>query len=145
MANTITSADINAHITVDALYPMGFVLEGFSADNIFEMDNLELAQAIRGADGKLSAGFVFGTQHQTFHIMPDSPVYKKIQTWATTSVTSKGVYRCNLTAVFKTNGTKFVCTNGVLLNAGNVANAARMLQPITFQIAWETVTPSEYS
>ena len=143
MAQTITSADASVQITVENLYPTGFAMSGFAADNIFDAENVELAQTVRGADGKLSAGFVFGDITQTFHIMPDSPIYSKIQTWINTTVASKAVYRCNATALFKSNGRKYTCTNGVLVNAGLIPAAGRILQPITMQIKWEVVSASD--
>ena len=145
MAKTITSADASIHMTVDNLFPSGFALSGFAADNIFDMENMEIAQTVRGADGKLSAGFVYGTPNQTFHIMPDSPVYSKIQTWINTSQASAAVYRCNMVAVFVTNGRKYTCSNGVLTTGGLIPAAARVLQPITFTVQWETIAASEYA
>ena len=145
MSGIITAADVAATMTVTNLYTSGFTMQGFTADNIFEATNLELAETVMGVDGTLSAGAVLNSVDQTWHIMPDSPTYTKFQTWATTSRTSIAVYRCNATIIFPTHGKKYTCSNGVLVNVGAMAAAGRTVQPITALIRWETVTPSEYS
>ena len=144
-AKTITSADATIHITFDNLFPAGFTLQGFAADNISDMENMEIAQTVRGADGKLSAGFVYGTPNQTFHVMPDSPSYSKIQTVINASQATGAVYRCNAVQTFLSNGKKYTCSNGVMTTGGLMPAAGRVLQPITFTIQWETIAASEYA
>ena len=144
MAKTITSADAVIQLSVDILYMMGFQLQGFAADNIFDANSVDIAQTVRGADGKLSAGFIYGDISQTFHIMPDSPSYQKIQAWMNSSMSTGAVYRCNAVQTFKTNGKKYICSNGVMTTGMIMPSAARTLQPITFTIQWETVAASEY-
>ncbi len=145
MSNIITAADVVATMTVTNLYPSGFPMEGFTADNIFDAGNVELAETIMGVDGKLSAGAILTAVDQTWHIMPDSPCYTKIQEWASKSRTAITVFRCNATIVFPTHGKKYTCTNGVLVNTTLMAGAGRTVNPITALIRWETVVPSEYS
>ncbi|EIC83984.1 hypothetical protein [Serratia sp. M24T3] len=145
MSGIITAADVVATMTVTNLYTSGFTLQGFTADNIFDVTNLELAETVMGVDGTLSAGAILTPMDQTWHIMPDSATYTKFQTWATTSRTSIAVYRCNATIIFPTHGKKYTCTNGVLINCTTMASAAKTVQPITALIRWESVTPSEYS
>lgn len=145
MSGIITAADVVATMTVTNLYPTGFQLQGFTADNIFDATSLELAETVMGVDGTLSAGAVLTSIDQTWHIMPDSPTYTKFQAWATTSRTSIAVYRCNATIIFPTHGKKYTCSNGVLVNVQTMASAGKIVQPITALIRWESVTPSEYS
>lgn len=144
MAKTITSADVAIQFSVDILYMAGFQLQGFAADNIFDANSVDIAQTVRGADGKLSAGFIFGDITQTFHIMPDSPVYQKIQTWINSSMATKAVYRCNAVVTFPSNGKKYTCSNGAMTTGGLMPSAGKVLQPITFTVQWETIAASEY-
>lgn len=145
MSNIITAADVVATMTVTNLYTSGFQLEGFTADNIFDAGNVDLAETIMGVDGKLSAGAILTSIDQTWHIMPDSPSYTKIQNWANLSRTSIAAYRCNATIVFPTHGKKYTCTNGVLVNAPLMPGAGRTVNPITMLIRWQNAVPSEYS
>lgn len=145
MSGNITSADISASMTVDNLYTSAQTLAGFAADNIFDANSLELAQTVMGADGTLSAGYVYAPVDQTWHIMPDSDSYTIFQDWAKYSRSALTVYRCNMTITFAANGSKYTLSNGVLVNANIIPSAGRVLQPITALIRWESVTPSSYS
>ncbi|MGJ8524342.1 hypothetical protein LMG33818_000050 [Halomonadaceae bacterium LMG 33818] len=140
MSGTITSADVVARITVTNLFPSGFTIQGFAADNIYDVDALTLAETVMGVDGKLSAGAVRNSINQTWHIMPDSETYERIRDWAQRSRTDTAVYRCNLEVTFRSSGQKFVHTNGVLLRSNVMPSAARTLRPIDFVIQWESIT-----
>lgn len=143
--NTITSADSIFALTVTNLFPSAQTLEGYAADAMFALGDTEMAQSVRGADGKLSAGFVFGEYLQTITIMPDSPSRQIFETWQLTSLTAKAVFRCNATIILPAIGKKFTLTNGVLQRVKAMPDAQRVLQAMTFQINWESVTPEDYS
>lgn len=146
MANqTITSADSIITLTVTNLYPSGFQLQEFEAQNIFDMGDTELAETIRTADGKLVAGFVYGDLPWTFHIMPSSPSRNKFDTWYLTQRTSAAIFRCNMVVTLPSLGKKYTCTNGVLTTWKVMPSAGRVLQPIAGVIQWETITPEDYS
>jgi hypothetical protein len=144
MSNTITSADSIFALTVTNLFPSAQTLEGYAADAMFALGDTEMAVSVRGADGKLSAGFVFGEYLQTVTIMPDSPSRGLFETWQLTSVTSKAVFRCNATIILPAIGKKFTLTNGVLQRVKAMPDANRILQAMTFQINWENVTAEAY-
>ncbi|MBN1085634.1 hypothetical protein JNO12_12905 [Erwinia aphidicola] len=112
---------------------------------MFALGDTEMAQSVRGADGKLSAGFVFGEYLQTITIMPDSPSRQIFETWQLTSLTAKAVFRCNATIILPAIGKKFTLTNGVLQRAKTMPDANRVLQAMTFQINWENVVPEDYN
>jgi len=145
MANTITSADAIFSLTVTNLYPTAQQLEGYAADAMFAMGDTELAQSVRGADRKLSAGFVFGEFLQTITIMPDSPSREIFETWMLTSQTAIAVFRCNATIILPALSRKYTLTNGVLQRVKAMPDAQRVLQAMTFQINWESVTAEAYN
>lgn len=145
MSNTITSADSIFALTVTNLFPSAQTLEGYAADAMFALGDTEMAVSVRGADGKLSAGFVFGEYLQTITIMPDSPSRELFETWQLTSLTSKAVFRCNATIILPAISRKFTLTNGVLQRVKAIPDAQRVLQAMTFQINWESVIGESYN
>ncbi|WP_242633956.1 phage tail fiber protein [Atlantibacter hermannii] len=142
--NTITSADAIFALTVTNLYPSAQTLEGYAADAMFALGDTEMAVTVRGADGKLSGGFVFGQYLQTITIMPDSPSREIFETWQLTSQTSKAVFRCNATIILPAIGRKYTLTNGVLVRVKAIPDAQRVLQAATYQIDWENVVGENY-
>lgn len=145
MSNTITSADSIFALTVTNLFPSAQTLEGYAADAMFALGDTEMAVSVRGADGKLSGGFVFGEYLQTITIMPDSPSRELFETWQLTSLTSKAVFRCNATIILPAIGRKFTLTNGILQRVKAIPDAQRVLQAMTFQINWESVVGEAYN
>jgi hypothetical protein len=143
MSNTITSADSIFALTVTNLFPSAQTLEGYAADAMFALGDTEMAVSVRGADGKLSGGFVFGEYLQTITIMPDSPS-REFETWQLTSLTSKAVFRCNATIILPAISRKFTLTNGILQRVKAIPDAQRVLQAMTFQINWEQCCRSLY-
>ncbi|MCY1146371.1 hypothetical protein UXP76_23095 [Enterobacter asburiae] len=145
MSNTITSADSIFALTVTNLFPSAQTLEGYAADAMFALGDTEMAVSVRGADGKLSGGFVFGEYLQTITIMPDSPSRDLFETWQLTSLTSKAVFRCNATIILPAISRKFTLTNGILQRAKAIPDAQRVLQAMTFQINWENCVGEAYN
>ena len=145
MSNTITSADATYALSVTNLYPTAQVLQGYAADAMFAVRDTDYAMTVRGADGKLSAGFVFGQYIQTITIMPDSPSREIFETWAQTSRTAIAVFRCNATIIMPAIGRKFTLTNGVLLRSRLHPDANRVLQAVPYQVEWESVTSEPYN
>lgn len=145
MSNTITSADSIFALTVTNLFPSAQTLEGYAADAMFALGDTEMAVSVRGADGKLSGGFVFGEYLQTITIMPDSPSRDLFETWQLTSLNSKAVFRCNATIILPAISRKFTLTNGILQRVKAIPDAQRVLQAMTFQINWESVVGEAYN
>ncbi|EPE3185063.1 phage tail fiber protein [Cronobacter sakazakii] len=145
MSNTITSADSIFALTVTNLFPSAQTLEGYAADAMFALGDTEMAVSVRGADGKLSGGFVFGEYLQTITIMPDSPSRELFETWQLTSLTSKAVFRCNATIILPAISRKFTLNNGILQRAKAIPDAQRVLQAMTYQINWESVVGEAYN
>ena len=145
MSNTITSADSIFALTVTNLFPSAQTLEGYAADAMFALGDTEMAVSVRGADGKLSGGFVYGEYLQTITIMPDSQSRDLFETWQLTSLTSKAVFRCNATIILPAISRKFTLTNGILQRVKAIPDAQRVLQAMTFQINWESVVGEAYN
>lgn len=145
MSNTITSADAIITLSVMNLYPSGVQLQGFAADNIYGTEALSLAETVRGADGKLSAGFIYGNINQTIYIMPDSESRDVFDTWATTSRASVAVFRCNATVILPALKRKYKCVNGVLKQWKALPDAGRILQASQAIIEWESITPEAFN
>lgn len=141
----ITAADTIIELVIAELYPSGFNLVEFEAQNIFEMGDTDMAECQRTADGKLLGGFVYGDLSWTFHLAASSPSIKYIDNWQNTQIATRFVLRANGTVIQPSLGKKYIMTNGILQRARRMPSAGRVLQPVTGLIQWETVTPAAYS
>ena len=137
----ITSANAILIIGSANIFPNAQQLQGFAADDIFDVDAIASAQTSMGVDGLLSAGFVFEQLKQTITLQADSPsgyVFDNIYAYERQTV-SKQV----ITATFKFTsiGVQFIINKGFMTSYTPMAAGKRILQPRRFSLEWEAPIP----
>ncbi|MCB5318620.1 MULTISPECIES: phage tail fiber protein [Yersinia] len=138
--STITAANSVFSLAITNLYVTPQILEGYSADDAFSTDALDITETVMGIDGKLSGGFVFNPTNQTITIMPDSPSLVIFETWVTAMKTMRETLTCNATIQLPALGRKYTLTKGYLVSAKTIPDVKKTLQPTPFVIRWERVT-----
>ena len=136
----ITSAD-SVFILSSADFALAnFQLQGYAADAAFAMDNVNTAETSLGVDGKLSAGWVPRSYPQTITLQPDSPSLPVFYAIVGAQDAARTVFRLNAVITLPGNQYSHSLNRGVLRNITPMATAQRVLQPMTFQIEWESKT-----
>lgn len=137
--SSLTAANAVITLAVANLFPTPVQLQGFAADNIYDMDNVDQVETAMGVDGILSGGFVFNPVNQTFVLQADSPSIAFFETWAATQKQAKDVYTANGSTTLPSVGRSYVSTKGFLISLPPMPAAAKILQPRRFAIRWESV------
>ena len=141
MAQDITSANAAIVITCPGVLIAPSQLQGFAADDIFDVDPLEIAETMMGVDGYLSAGVVFNPVVQSYTLMagsPSTPVFDQIYTQ---SRSNEAIYFIQASVKLLSIGMKYNLINGVLVTYPPIPSAKKLLQPRKFTIRWESVVP----
>jgi hypothetical protein len=138
----ITSANCQLAITIPGVFNSPQVLVGFSADDIFDIDEVDAAEILMGVDGRLSGGFVFSPSVQRIRLQADSPSVNVFDQWYQYSKSVVGVVPASAVFKFPAIGLKFNISKGILQRYKSMPDARRILQPRTFTIAWENPIPS---
>ncbi len=136
---SITSANAIITLTIPGLYAIPQQLQGFSAENIYEMASLEVVQTAMGVDGLLSGGFVNNPVEQTFDLQADSPSNTIFETWASSQRQAKDIYIANGETRLPSINRAYVSTKGYLISLPPAPSAARILQARRYVIRWERV------
>src|SRR5215831_17114733 len=131
----ITSANAEIILTIPLVFSQSQTLSGFAADDIFDIPELEEAEAIMGADGLLSAGKVFVATRQTIALQADSPSNAVFDTWHAFQENTISVAPASGVIKLPALGLKFNMAKGFLITYKNVADARRVLQPRRHTIA----------
>lgn len=140
MANpTLTVANAVITLTIPGVYDTPQQLQGFSADNIYDVDQIDSVETLFGVDGKLSGGFVFNPVNQTFTLQADSASCDLFDTWRNAQAAAIEAFACNGQTTLKGLGKTFTMTNGYLVAASPLPRAARIAQPRQFTIRWQRV------
>ena len=142
MSGDITSANTVFMIGAANVFASPQQLQNFSADDIFDVDALRVAEEMMGVDGLLSAGFVFEALHQTVRLMAGSSsgyVFDNVYQYEKASVSK---VQLNAVVKFPSLGIKFTMQKGFMLTYAPMSAARKVLQPRAFGLSWESAVPS---
>lgn len=140
MANnkTLTAANAVLTIQIAGLFP-AVQLQGFSADDVTDISDLAVAEAVMGVDGVLSAGFVFVPVIQGITLQADSDSCAIFDQWNGQQQATRDVFRAQGVLILPSIGSKWSLNRGVLTGFKPVPDTRKILQPRKFAITWESM------
>lgn len=136
---SLTAADAVIMLSVAGLFSTPQQLQGFSADNVYDIGDLDVAETAMGVDGKLSAGYVNNPVDQTFTLMADSLSNDLFEQWIAASKAGNGTFRCTGSTTLPALGKSYVSKNGALVRMPPMPGAGKLLQSRKYLIRWESV------
>lgn len=139
---TITSANSVFTIAVAGLFPAPQQLQGYSAERAWETDSVELSETQMGVDGRMTAGWTPNPVSQRVSLQADSPSKQIFLAIQRAMKAARDVYYISGTIDLPSTGESFICTRGVLKSAKPLPDAGKVLQPMDFQIVWESIQPT---
>lgn len=139
---TITSANSVFTISVPGLFPVPQQLKGYSAERAWETDSVDIAEVQMGVDGRMTSGYTPAPVPQSVSLQADSPSKGIFNAIARAMESSREVFYISGNIVLPSTGESFTCTRGVLKGVKKLPDAGKVLQPMTFQIVWESVKPT---
>lgn len=142
---TITAA--NAKLTFTVRGPAGivvgpFTVQGYASDDAFATETVDAAEAIMGVDGKMSAGFTPYIVRQTIILQADSASVALFEAWLGAQNVLRDVLFADGALSYPGLTKAYALIKGVLTRVTPMPQAKRVLQPVTYEIAWETVQPA---
>jgi len=142
---SITSANAVLMLGVNSIFPVPQQLQGFAADDIFDIDPLEAAEVMMGVDGTLSGGFIYVPVKMKIALQADSPSNFIFETWWKSQKQIVDVYFATATVTLPSVNKTYSLNNGLLTTYPSTSNAKRVLQPRIYEITWESIVPSPIS
>lgn len=139
---SITSANSVLMLSIASLYVVPQQIQGFSADDVFDVEALEAAETMMGVDGNLSAGFVNVPIKQGIVLQADSNGNAIFDNWYLSQKQLQDVYFANGSITLPSLGIVYTLNNGVLTTYPPAPNAKKLLQPRKFVVTWESIIPS---
>lgn len=145
---TITSANAKLSFTVRG--PAGivvgpFTVQGYASDDAFVTEVADSAEAVMGVDGRMSAGFVPFITRQTITLQADSPSIQLFEAWLGAQQVLKDMLFADGVLALPGLQKSYALIKGALTRITPIPQAKRVLQPVTYEIAWETVQPAPIS
>lgn len=140
--STLTSANSVLYLAVAGVFPVAQKIEGYATDDAFAFEAVQPAQAVMGVDGRMSAGYTPFMSIQTISIQADSPSLRVFEAYLAAMKTAREVFYCSGTLAVPSTDRKYAMSRGVLTQISPAPTARTILQPRTFQITWQDVSPA---
>lgn len=139
---TITSANSVVTIAAPGLFPVPQQLQGFAADRAWESDSVEQAEVQMGVDGRMTAGFVPNPVRQRFSLQADSPSKQIFLAIQRAQKATRNIYYLSGSIDLPSTGESFICKRGVFQSAKPLPDGGKVLEPMEFEIVWESIDPT---
>lgn len=142
MANdrTLTAANVVLMLGVTGLYDVPRRMQGFSADDVTDMEALGVGETQMGVDGRLSAGYVFNAVSQNITIQADSESIDFFENWQQAEAQRREKYIAFGSILVKATGKRYTMTRGFMTTAMLMPAIRKTLQPRRFTLQWQSVT-----
>ena len=138
----ITSANAVFTISVPLLLPVPQRLQGFAVDDIFDMDEVDATDTMMGVDGILSGGMIYAPKMQNVKLQADSPSISFFDAWYAGQQAGIAAFAAQGIVTFPSLGTTYALITGFLSRYKPMADAKKVMQPRSFRITWQSVTPA---
>lgn len=135
---SITSANSVLYLSISNLYPVPQQLQGFAADDIFDLGDIAPSEVLMGVDGKLSAGFVHVPIPQGIMLQADSDSNDLFDAWFAAQQAAGEVYFANGIVRLPSVQRSYVLKKGALTGYKPAPDAKKTLQPRKYSITWES-------
>lgn len=137
MAKTLTAANCVLLLAIDGLYDVPVQLQGFSADDVFDVDNIESAETADGVDGKLSGGWIYKSVTQNITLQADSDSNDVFENWYNAQQGIRELYYASGSIYLPSVERKFAMRKGILTSHAPSPTAKKILQPRKYTVRWE--------
>lgn len=132
----ITSANATIILSVAGLFD-GTPIQGFTADDIFDVGDVTNAETVMGLDGILSAGWVPASITQTFTLQAGSPSESFLDAWINAEKLLKKKLQVSGVVTLLAVGRIYSPGPGYLKSYSPLSSAKKVLQPRKFVIEWQ--------
>lgn len=142
---TLTSANSVLSLGVKGLFDSPQVIQGFEVDDGVLSQAVARAEVRQGLDGYLAGGKVFNPYVVDIHLMPTSVV--SLSFFETVQNAQEGaneVFEFFGSLTLPGNGRFYTFTRGYMTSETPFAGVRKTLQPIVFQLTFESIVPNPF-
>lgn len=139
---SITAANAVLTLAIPPLFPIPQQLQGFAADDVYDVPQIRSVEVMMGVDGVLSGGFVYVQVPQEITFQADSAANRIFDTWWAQMQAAKDVYIASGLIRLPSVATKFGMFRGFLTGYKPAPAAKKILQPRKYEITWERIAPA---
>jgi len=137
---TLTAANSVIMLAVNGVFSNPQKLQQFSADDVFDLEDIDSAETVMGVDGKLSGGKIYVEVPWSVTLAANSPSCQVFDSWSAFEDQKNDITTASMNIQLPGLGYKWVYTNGILKKKSPAPSLKKLVQPRKFTIVWESVT-----
>lgn len=137
----ITGANAVLMLSIPPLFTVPQQLQGFAADDVYDLDEIESVETLMGVDGVLSGGWVWKPQTQRIMLQADSASNAVFDNWYAQQKAGQRTYLASGIVMIPSLGLKFIQTNG-FLSGYKLPGVKKVVGPRPYRITWNDVSPA---
>jgi hypothetical protein len=116
-----------------------FTVEGFASDSAFMAEDVDVAEARMGVDGKLSVGYTPYITKQTITLQPDSPSITLFEAIVGAQNTLRQPIILDAILSLPSVSRNYVFTKGAMTRLTPFPPGKKVLEPVNYEVSWEIV------
>jgi hypothetical protein len=141
MAGTLTAANSVITLSCAGIYDAPVNMQGFGADDVFEVGSLKQVETVMGVDGTFSAGFIFNEVDWGLTLEPNSLSIIFFDTIMAQQQAAIEVYPITGTILLPSIRTSYILDTGYLVDSPPMPSAKKILQPRKFNLKCKFIKP----
>lgn len=139
MAGTLTAANSVIMLSVQNVFSNPQQLQGFSADDVFDIEEIDTAETMMGVDGLLSGGLIYVPISWSISLMANSPSCQVFDQWYNYQKSINDLTTATVNIALPGLGFKWNYTNGFLKKYSPAPSAKKIVQPRKFTIEFNVI------
>jgi hypothetical protein len=139
---TLTTANSVIMLAVNGLYDTPVQLQGYSADDVFDLDEVDAAETSMGIDGLLSGGLIYVEKPWSISLQANSASNQVFDNWVQSQFAQDDIYTASMQVALPGLGFKWTYSNGILKKYPPAPSAGKILKPRKYTIVWNTISAS---
>lgn len=134
----LTSANSEFTLLVPSVFPAPQPIQGYATDDAFATPEVEIAQVVKGVDGRMSGAFVPFIVTQTVNLQADSDsIDDTFEAWLSAMVSARATYFASGFLVIPAIKKQYELINGLLTRVTPAPAGKKILQSQQYQIMWD--------
>jgi hypothetical protein len=130
--HNITSTNAESVMTVEELFPGGFILEQFSTDQAVAAESIQVSETRMGVDGNLVAGYTPAIHVITINLEASSPSTAYLNQLYDAMAAARTMYKVSLVSTVPSIETVFRWLDGFLQTATPSPAQKKILDPTSW-------------
>lgn len=140
--STLTSANSVLTLICPDVFPIPQLIQGFATEDAFSVPQFEVARAMMGVDGIMSAGFVPNTKELDIVLQADSASRQVLERILGVMEAKREVVFMDATIILPATSEVWEFTRGVITKTPKLPPAKKLLEPTTWQITFQDIQPA---